>query len=114
MKRWPIPRREIENISWVCGVTALCLVGLGLYEAGRLLTHLLDREWSNLILLVPSFFAVLVIEPVQWRVNWYLTVWYCHTHGGHTYIPNAHATSLHKCARCGAIDMEHWRKSRLS
>lgn len=110
---WPdIPKDKISKQAYAAGFGAFAILCVCIYLADKLFTRLLDDEYSELILFIPAFVAFLVIQPVASKVEGWLTVRYCLKHGGHTFVANRNVESLRQCARCGAIDFDHWEESR--
>jgi hypothetical protein len=110
---WPeIPKESIGKQASAAGFAAFLLLAGAIYLTDKLLAHLFGAEWSELLLAAPAFLACLVVEPVRWRVENWLIVRHCMRHGGHTFVQSRHAESLRQCARCGSLDMEHWKRTK--
>ncbi len=102
---WPdIPKSHIQKQAEVAGFVAVGLLFICMYVAYRLITRAIRSEDAMIILGAPSILVFLALNPVAIRVERWLTVRYCLTHGGHTFLPNAPSDSLRRCARCDYLD----------
>lgn len=91
-----------KNVGFAIGLLAFSLTGYGLYKLTLLLARHVGYDWAELITYIPTFFAFVVIFPVQALVERWHARRYClqHSHRLETFR-NKDGSETTWCKRCG-------------
>ena len=91
-----------KNIGFAFGLVALLLTGYSLYKLTLFLSRHIGHDWAEIVTYIPTFFAFLVIFPVQAVVERWHARRHCeqHSHRLETY-KNKEGREITWCKRCG-------------
>jgi hypothetical protein len=91
-----------KTIGFAFGFVALLLTGYLLYKLTVFLARHIGHDWAEIVTYIPTFFAFLVIFPVQALVGRWYARRYCdqHSHRLETY-KDAYGRQATWCKRCG-------------
>ena len=91
-----------KNIGFAFGFVALLLTGYSLYKLTLFLSRHIGHDWAEIVTYIPTFFAFLVIFPVQAVLERWHARRHCeqHSHRLETY-KNKEGREITWCKRCG-------------